>query len=242
MLDQLRLESCCCRMRVTTAVSILGWKGIIISVMVIIAGILETVVQPVVAEDPSIRLLALEIFLPIGLVMISIFLILLIMNIFLVKRNRANSFGEVKSIIQVICKLLLSLELILSLGLLITMTTLILLMDPIHDPIRLSILIGSLILGLVWMIFVCIAIHGIRKSRKSLLRVNMIFSLVVVLVQIVLEIISIVTQRNITPFLVGVIPGFLVGIVYFFFHIGYFMVLYNIMDIRVDNSQEMKAV
>ena len=84
MLDQLRMESFCCKMRVTAAVSLLGWAGIITSVLAIIAGILVTVV-------PSNVLFSLETFLPSGIIMISIFPILLIMSIFLVKRNRDGS-------------------------------------------------------------------------------------------------------------------------------------------------------
>ena len=41
MLDQLRLESYGCKMRVTTAVSLLGWTGIITGVLAIIAGIMS---------------------------------------------------------------------------------------------------------------------------------------------------------------------------------------------------------
>ena len=47
MLDQLRLESygCCCRMKVYTAVALLGWVGIITSVLAVIAGITVAVLS-----------------------------------------------------------------------------------------------------------------------------------------------------------------------------------------------------
>merc|ERR1711936_350025 len=89
MLDQLRLESyCCCKLRLTTAVAVLGWVGVLVSV-------------------------------------ILIWLIPLIINSILIKRNRAGSFSGVKSIIQVICKIFLSLELIVSIILIFSMLAMI---------------------------------------------------------------------------------------------------------------------
>ena len=237
MLDQLRLESYgfCCKLRVTTAVSLLGWAGIITSVLAIIAGILVTVVQSTV-------LVTLETFLPSGIIMISIFPILLIMSIFLVKRNRDGSYSEVKSILQVICKLLLSLELIVSLGLFISMVTLVSShhLSLLDDPVLLSIFIGSLTLVLVWMVFLPLAIHGIRKNKKSLLRAHIIFTLGVILMQIVISILSFFTQTDETAGMAGV--SILLSIVYFIYHLGYFVILYNIMDVRLDIGQEMKPV
>merc|ERR1711913_98890 len=52
MLDQLRLESyCCCKLRLTTAVAVLGWVGILVSVLVIVGGILLAVIPPVLSEQ-----------------------------------------------------------------------------------------------------------------------------------------------------------------------------------------------
>ena len=119
MLEQLRLESygCCCKMRVTTAVGILGWIGIIISILFIIGGILLAVIPPVVNSDLLILIVP-------GVVIILVWLLPLIINSILIKRNRACSFGGVKSLIQIICKIFLSLELIYSLVLFFSMLTL----------------------------------------------------------------------------------------------------------------------
>merc|ERR1711988_842398 len=110
MLDQLRLESyCCCKLRLTTAVAVLGWVGVLVSVLVIVGGILLAVVPPVLTEE-------FILILP-GVVLILICI--------LIKRNRAGSFSGVKSIIQVICKIFLSLELIVSIILIFSMLAMI---------------------------------------------------------------------------------------------------------------------
>merc|ERR1711953_461300 len=117
MLDQLRLESyCCCKLRLTTAVAVLGWVGVLGSVLVIVGGILLAVIPPVLSEQ-------FILILP-GVILILIWLIPLIINSILIKRNRAGSFSGVKSIIQVICKIFLSLELIVSIILILSMLAL----------------------------------------------------------------------------------------------------------------------
>lgn len=323
MLDQLRLESygCCCKMRVTTAVSLLGWVGIITSVLAVLGGIVVAVVPPVISKQ-------LIWILP-GVVIILIFLIPLIINSFLIKRNRAGSFSGVKSIIQIICKFFLSLELIASLVLLFSMAALIALTvlgssllagitdaanngdlsqglnltgeqlqgwnnvqqviqdsskyedyeaceilsqqankvrqglgelsglsgdQPAPDPaavlrclsdagpVFLAIFILAFVMALVWLIFLCLAIHGIRKNRKTLLNAYIIFNILLLLVPIALQILSLFTQPDPANILVGVIPGIIGNIVSFAYHIGFFVVLYNMMDVSLDYAQEMKRI
>merc|ERR1712212_909020 len=127
---------------------------------------------------------------------------LLIMNIFLIKRNKAGSFDLVKKMLRIICKFFLSLELIVSLGLFILMTTLTALFSKSYSFVNLVMFIVIIIMSLVWMIFVCLAIHGVRKNRKNLLRAYIIFTLVLALMQL-LRILSIFTKSD--P-LVVVIP------------------------------------
>ena len=75
MLEQQRLDSygCCGKMKVTKAINILGWIGIIISGLFIIGGILLAVY--------------LNLIIP-GVVIILVSLILLIFNIILIKHFR----------------------------------------------------------------------------------------------------------------------------------------------------------
>ena len=176
MLDQLRLESYGCNMRVTTAVSLLGWAGIIISVLSILSGILVAVIATV-ASPPMFRKLGMGIYTTSGVVVIIIFLMLLIMNILLIKRNRAGSFDLVKKMLANICKLFLSLELIASLGLVIFMAALTALSSKLYSFVLVALLIVAIIMCLVWMIFVCLAIHGVRKNSKSLLNVYIKYSI-----------------------------------------------------------------
>ena len=141
-MDQPRLETFCCRMRVTTAVSLIGWSGIIISTLALLVSLH---MLSVYEDQVSLCLTPI------------IFIVLLIMNILLVKRNRADNFSEVKSI--------LSLELAVSQGPFISMVTLIDLMalfenlylSSIPLPVLSAIFIGSIILALVWMILAILA-------------------------------------------------------------------------------------
>jgi len=241
MLDQLRLESYGCNMRVTTAVSLLGWAGIIISVLSILSGILVAVV-PTVVSPPEFRELAMGIYTTAGVVVIIIFLMLLIMNIFLIKRNKAGSFDLVKKMLAIICKLFLSLELIASLGLVIFMAALTALSSKLYSFVLVALLIVAIIMCLVWMIFVCLAIHGVRKNRKNLLRAYIIFTLVLALLQLILQILSIFTEPVVAAVLVFVIPRVILSIFYFVYHLGYFVVLYNIMDVSLENGNKMDTV
>jgi len=324
MLDQLRLEKygCCCKIRVTTAVSLLGWVGLIVSVLAVLAGILVAVVPPVVTNPNQL------IWILPGGVMILIFLIPLVINSILLKRNRARSFSGVKSIIQIICKFFLSLELICSLILVFSMAAMIALtalgssllelisnsanngnlaqslnltgeelqgwnnfqeivedskkfedfeacdklsdqankvrqglgelsgipdqtnVDPaavvrcVSDafPYFMAIFILAFVMAFVWLIFLCLAIHGVRKNRKNLVNAYIIFNILLLVVPIVLQILSLFTQTDqVTP-LFGVVPSIIGNILLFSYHIGFFVVLYNMMDVSLDYGHEMKRI
>merc|ERR1712079_860853 len=309
MLDQLRLESyCCCKLRLTTAVAVLGWVGVLVSVLVIVGGILLAVIPPVLSEQ---------------LILILIWLIPLIINSILIKRNRAGSFSGVKSIIQVICKIFLSLELIVSIILIFSMLAMIALTavgtnlpgivgnvinngnlsltsderqglsqleqifrngsqyedfaacDVIKQqveaarrnlgeptvsqapdldsaallrclkdasPIFMAIFIVALAMALLWMIFLCLAIHGVRKNRKSLLNAYIIFNILLLVGPIALQILSLFTQPEPVDILSSVISSILGNILVFLYHMGFFVVLYNMMDVSLDYDHEMKRI
>ena len=127
MLNQLRLEGyfSFCKMRVSTAVSLLGWVGIVISLLAVIAGILVAVDDifhylPYLFSIPLYLTLPYPVpHLPTVVLIIIFFLILLIINIFLIIRSRAGSFSGVKIIIRILCMIFLSLELVASLVIII---------------------------------------------------------------------------------------------------------------------------
>ena len=238
MLDQLSLESYGCRMRVTTAVSILGWMGIIISVLVIIADILAASMDfSLLSEYASALMVIVYVFI---VVMIIIFLILLIMNTFLIKRNSARSFSGVKSIIKIICKFNLSIQMIVSILIIsgslvqITVTGKLTSASLPDQNLVSSLSLASVIcvVGIVWMIFLSLAIHGIRKNRKSLIKAYIMFTIVF----LILEIVYFFREISFK------IIGDLLTIVGYTHQIGYFVVLYNIMDISLDNGHEMNTV
>ena len=219
-MDQPRLETFCCRMRVTIAVSLLGWSGIIISTLAILVSFH---MLSVFEDQVSLCLTPI------------IFFFLLIMNILLVKRNRAGKFSEVKRI--------LSLELAVSLGPFISMVTLINLMalfetlylSPLPLPVLTAIFLGSIILALVWMILAILAKE--MEEMKTLVKAYIIFNIVLLVLQVVL-LILLFTQRY---FLVEIIPIVLMGTVYNLYHIGYIVVLHNIMDLSLDDGHEIKS-
>merc|ERR1711874_310436 len=305
MLDQLRLESyCCCKLRLTTAVAVLGWVGILVSVLVIVGGILLAVIPPVLSEQ-------FILILP-GVILILIWLIPLIINSILIKRNRAGSFSGVKSIIQVICKIFLSSMLAMIaltavgtnlpgiVGNVINNGNLSLTSDerqglsqleqifrngsqyedfkacdvikqqveaarrnlgeptvsqaPDLDsaallrclkdasPIFMAIFIVALAMAVLWMIFLCLAIHGVRKNRKSLLNAYIIFNILLLVGPIALQILSLFTQPEPVDILSSVIPSILGNILVFLYHMGFFVVLYNMMDVSLDYDHEMKRI
>ena len=236
MLDQLRLESYGCKMRVSTALNILGWVWIIISFLSIIVGILLTANIFSLPFDPAVAA---------GVIMIKIFLIMLVMNFFLLKRNRSGSLDGVKSILRIICNFILSLQMIVDLILLFFLPF-ILVAPPLVPPRPLdnesdntffvTLIVILIVLVLVWLIFLSLGIHGIRKNRKSLINVYIIFNIVLVVVEIFLQILQFPGS------LIGLIYSVLLSLIYFILHIGYFVVLYNIMDVNPEEAQEMKPI
>jgi len=269
MWDQLRMESYgfCCKMRVITAVSLLGWSGIIISIMAII-------------KLPFINSLAttsiIDLIDKTGMIIPVIFLIL---NIILIKRNSARNFTGVRSVIRIICIFFLSLYLItilssqlfsiwfktllysqngipdlrgiyafisqllipliscvlvergkidgLSIGLIVLLliSCYPILMFSLHQVNEGAIEIVKFLLGPLRIFFHCLAIHGFRKNRKRFINANIIFSMVLVMTNIVLSIVDGVT-----------VP---VIIYYYFYHICYSVVLYNIMEVNVENYKTL---
>ena len=248
MLDQLRLESYGCRMRVTTAVSLLGWTGIITSVLAILAVMVVAVLFPLPSSD-YIFLSPLTIY-ECSAAVIIISLLLVILNSFLIKTNRAGRFSGVKSIIRIICSLLLSLQLIasilhpffivISIGLAGAQGR-----SPLptifYGPYLLGPLIEDIILDLAWIIFVCIGIHGLRKDSKSLLNTYIIFIILMIIMYIVREFVSQLVIPDVMS-LASVILRVLYNIVTFFYNFGFFVILYNMMDVSLEDDQEMKKM
>ena len=242
MLDQLRLESFGCMIRVSTAVNILGWVWIIINVISII-GILWILLP--LFSSPSVP----EVIIAALVTMIKIILIMLVMNFFLLKRNRSGSFNGVKSILRIICKIQLSLMMIVNLIFLLFLF--LYLLPAININVR-PFLIGSfesnlmpvmLIVAIVLMIFLSLGIHGVRKNRKSLINVYIPFIMVLVVVQILLQILSHFNRQRDNPGSLGsLIVSVVMSLIYFILHIGYFVVLYNIMDVNPEEDQEMKPI
>jgi len=251
MLDQLRLESYgfCCKMRVTTAVTLLGMAGITISIVAITVGFLAALDTYILVPFILIRPIdflewdrILSIWRIYGVSVIIIFLILLIMNIFLIKRIRTGSFSEVKSVLRVICGFFLSLHLIASIFTFITSIVGLSTRWRFGFP---EVDIPVCIIGFVSMIFVCLAIHGVRKNIKRLINVYIIFNIVVVTIEIVLFIVWIWRSNLPAPDINDIfkydVTMIILTIVYSFYRFGLFVVLYNIMDVSVDDSQKMNS-
>ena len=240
MLDQLRLESYGCKLRVSTAVNILGLVWIIISFLSIIFGILVTA-----DHFPFLFKPARNVYIAAGVIMIIIFLIMLVMNFFLFKRNRSGRFDGVKTILGIICKFTLSLLMIGDLILLCYCLALIIKLGPLlNGPFYqiVVILIVTFILEIVWLIFLSLGIHGIRKNRKSLINAYIIFNIVMLVLQIILQIIFTSHRNDPGSNLGGLVVSVVLSMIYFILHIGYFVVLYNIMDVIPEDDQEMKPV
>ena len=224
MLDHLRLESYgfCCKMRVTTAVTLLGLAGIIISFTDLIAGILaaldnyetvqhshHSIFPPIFHSKFSFSIL--DEFIPYSLSHI-IFIIPLIMNIILIKRNCARNFIGVRSVIRIICIFYFSFYLI-------------------------NIVFCFF---LIFLFFVCAPIVGPRMNRKRIINVYIIINIVVDIVYILLLSLPFTSRNRPTESVVA--SEQIRIIVYSFYHIGYFVVLYNIMEVRVENANEMRPV
>ena len=92
------------------------------------------------------------------------------------------------------------------------------------------------------MVFLCLAIHGVRKNRKSLLNAYIIFNILLLVGPIALQILSLFTQPEPVNILSSVIPSILGNILVFLYHMGFFVVLYNMMDVSLDYDHEMKRI
>merc|ERR1712014_333362 len=107
MYDQLRLEKygLCCKMKVTTVVSILGWVGLVSS-------ILESLILLILPIVLWSLLRAYVWAIVMFFICSPIFLFSLITRSILLKRNKARNFSGVKKIMKIICQSYLSLRLI----------------------------------------------------------------------------------------------------------------------------------
>ena len=219
MLYLLRLKSYGCKMKVFTAVNILGLVWIIFSVLNINVGILATANIPFFSkntEDVYVKLV----------IMIMIILIILVMNIFLLKRNRSGRFDGVKRILRYICNTFLSLQIIFVLIFLPYLLFLII-ERPLHDKIL------TFIMGLVWLIFLSLGAHGVENNRKSHTNAYIIFNIVMMVVQIILQVLYFLIRGYF-----GNLVGLIVVVGFFLLHIGYFMVLYSIIDVSPEDDQD----
>merc|ERR1711936_1212215 len=270
MLDQLRLESyCCCKLRLTTAVAVLGWVGVLVSVLVIVGGILLAVIPPVLSEQ-------FILILP-GVSLILIFSMLAMIALTAVGTNLPGIVGNVinnanLSLTSDERQGLSQLEQIFRNGSqyedfaacdvikqqveaarrnlgeptvsqapdLDSAALLRCLKDA--SPIFMAIFIVALAMALLWMIFLCLAIHGVRKNRKSLLNAYIIFNILLLVGPIALQILSLFTQPEPVDILSSVIPSILGNILVFLYHMGFFVVLYNMMDVSLDYDHEMKRI
>ena len=236
MLNTIRLEKYeFCSGRITTAVTVLGWTGIITSVISILVIAAKFIIQ--------------DISIPIAIIGHLLFIFLLIINIrVLIERNRASSFSGVKSNIQIICKFTLSLQLIVNI---LAMVTLIATkmdyidMDDIYIEMDIyiddKVYFVAFLLTFVWIVMVCLAIHGTRKNMKKPISVYIIFSMVWLFLQAYNEFLSLYNEPE-SLSLLGVISSSLKIIVDFLYNIGYFVVLYNIMDFSPDNCQDINHI
>ena len=228
-MDQLRIS---CSMRSTKAVTILGQVGIIISVLIIIGGIICAAIPTTGLFIPSELLFIIP-----GVIIILVGNLLLTINSILIKRNRDRRFGKVKSLIQIICKVFISLELICSFFLLISMITMISQSFNPHivtPKVWLRVYIIVTVLALIWIVFICLAIHGIRKKRTQLLNAYIIFNLIMGPIAFGL------LTLWIGGTLIAWIPSILGSIGLFLYHIGFFVVLSNIMMVDFEDEQQMK--
>ena len=92
--------------------------------------------------------------------------------------------------------------------------------------------LAFLLLTFVWIVIVCLAMHGTRKNMKRPISAYIIFSMVWLLLQAY-------NDKPDSLALLDVTSSSLKIIVTFLYNIGYFVVLYNIMNVSPDNCQEM---
>jgi len=245
MLDKLRLESygLCCKMRVDSAVSLLGWVGIIISTLGLMAGIALVIVSSL--DIISRYFSGLAIIIP---------LVQLMLNIFLIKRNSARSFIGVKNILRILCILCN-----VSLSLLLLVNYIVIPWIRMHYmysnwtyPPSPSELISEILSSIKWVV-VCITyfslgIHGVRTNKKGLLNVYIIFSIVLMVVYLTEKIQKSpfipyypVSNDHLTELLQFSL-NFISTAVSFFYNFGLFVVLYNMMEVREDEARELKLM
>ena len=233
MLNQLRLKryGFGYKMRVTTAVSLLGLVGIIISSQALIEGFFLIIVPSSLAfnddDDLSSIYGDLSMMIPktktegnhpaiitFGVVLFILSLVLLILNIILIKRNRAGAFIGVKSILRTLCYFWLSLQLIAIFAILIITIR----FTSFAWHLNSAILALPIFWALIHFTFASIGIHGVRMTNKSLLNVYIIYTFVNMMISLVSALFS------------------LIG----FYNFGLFVVLYNMTGVSEDEGQDMR--
>ena len=177
MLDQLRLESYgfCCKMRVDSAVSLLGWMGIIISSLGLMAGIALVIVSSL--DIISRYFSGLAIIIP---------LVLLMLNIFLIKRNSARSFIGVKNILRILCIFCnVSLSLLLIVNYIVTPWISVYSFWTKYPEDSRPYIISEFLSSTKWVVvfssFSSLGIQGVRTNKKGLLNVYIIFNIMLMM-------------------------------------------------------------
>ena len=252
MYDQLRLEKygLCCKMKVTTVVSILGWVGLVSSIL---ESLILLILPIVLIGLLSGYIGAIVIFL-----LYSPFLLYsLITRSILLKRNRARNFSGVKKIMKIICQSYLSLRLIFGLiiliiGILVSMELLTnfeatSFIDKSEDLAATKLPKSTRIIMVVrcifWssdLIFTCIGIHGVRKNRKNIINAFIIFNIVELMLFILYSVIlySVFTSLDdIIPVVTATVVLLLLS-----YQIGHFVVVYNMIDVSEEYGHEMRRV
>ena len=211
------------KMRVTTAVSLLGWVGIIISSQALIGGFFLVIVPSSLTFNDDIYG-DLSMMMPktktenpaiitFGVVLFILSLALLILNIILIQRNRSASFIGVKRILRTLCYFWLSLQLIAIFAILI-----IIIRFKIAWHKDSAILALPIFGALVQITLSSIGIHGVRMTNKRLLNVYIIYTFINMMISLVSVLFS------------------LIG----FYNFGLFVVLYNMIGVSEDEGRDMR--
>ena len=221
------------KMRVTTAVSLLGWVGIIISSQALIGGFFLVIVPSSLTFNDDIygdlsmmmpKTRDLSMMMPktktknpaiitFGVVLFILSLALLILNIILIQRNRAGTFIGVKRILRILCYFWLSLQLIAIFAILI-----IIIRFKIAWHKDSAILALPIFGALVQITLSSIGIHGVRMTNKRLLNVYIIYTFINMMISLVSVLFS------------------LIG----FYNFGLFVVLYNMIGVSEDEGRDMR--
>ena len=224
----------CCEMRVTTAVTLLGLAGIIISFMDLFAGILaalynyetvphfhHSIFHPIFHSKFSFSIL--DEFIPYSLSRI-IYIIPLIMNIKLIMRNSPRNFIGVRSVIRIICIFYFSFHLI---DIVFFLWRVLFIITQVFITFK-DLRNYFLVLGLV--VFVYLAIYE-PMNMKRIINVYINFNIVLAIPQAFILLLPLNNEDATEQIMV---------IAYSVYHIGYFIVFYNIVDVNVKDDQEMK--